>query len=137
MLKTRGRLLGFLAIILVILMLVSSCFSQSSGSSYYDAGTQNLSLTGEQLAQYVLYRFDTSGSQPTLTLPSASDILSQISSPTVGQVFIIAITAEGDGSVSVAGGSGMNIRTSAATVPGNTTRTCILWLLIPNRTARR
>ena len=120
MLGTRGRL-ALVAAALFALLMVSSCFSQGSVSTFYDAGAQDLTITGEQLATYVLYRFDTSAAGRGLTLPGAADIMSQINSPTVGQIFIIAVTAEGANPVTVTGGTGMLVKASAATVAANST----------------
>ena len=132
MVKTRF-LLFVLVALLAGTMLAASCFSQGSTNSFYDAGAQDLPVTGAQMAQYVLYRFDTTGAGRTLSLPSAADIVSQIGSPTVGQIFIVAVTAEGTNPVTVTGGSGVTIKTSAATVAGNTTQN--LYFVVRNITA--
>jgi hypothetical protein len=129
MLRNRALLLA-IAVVTAGLLLVPGCLSQGATNTFYDSGAQDLTLTGQQLAQYVLYRFDTSGSSHTLTLPAASDILSQIGSPTVGQVFIIAVTAEGANSVTIAGGAGTTIKQSASSVAGFTTRN--LYFVITN-----
>ena len=118
--KTRRLIL--LMTLPAIILLGSSCVSQGSSNSFYDAGAQDLSVTGKQMSQYVLYRFETSGGSHSLNLPQASDIISQIGSPTVGQIFIIAVTVEGTNPVMVTGGNGVIIKPSAATVPGNVTK---------------
>jgi len=119
--KTR-LLLSLAVIVLTGLLLVTSCFSQGQVSAYYDAGAEDFSVSAEQMAQYVFYRFDTSAAGRAFILPSAADIISQIDSPTVGTIFLIAVTAEGANQVVVTGGMGVVIKPSAASVTGNTTQ---------------
>ena len=119
---SRIRLLLLVLFLSLTGLPFTSCFSQSAGSGYFDAGAQDLNVTGEQMAKYVLYRFDTGAAGRTLTLPAAADIIKQIGSPTVGQMFIVAVSAEGANIVTVTGGSGVTVKTSGATVPGNSTK---------------
>ncbi len=131
MLKTRVVL--FLAASLSLVLLTSSCFSQPAASAYYDAGAQDLTVTGKQMSQYVVYRFDTSGGARTMTLPPAADIISQIGSPTVGQIFIMAVSAEGGNEVRVVGGSGVTVKASASSTAANTTQN--LYFVVMNVTS--
>jgi len=117
--KTR-LLLSMIAVVLVGLLLVTSCFSQKAPSPFYDAGAENFSVSAEQMVQFSFYRFETSGASRTFTLPSAADVISKINSPTVGMVFIMAVVADGANSVKVTGGAGMVIKPSAAEAAGNT-----------------
>jgi len=127
--KTRW-LLSLVTVVLIGLLLITSCFSQGSVSVFYDAGAENLSVSGEQMAQYVLFRFETSGASRVLTLPSAADVISQINSPTVGMLFIMAVTAEGANPVMITGGTGMVIKPSAVEVVGNSTHN--LYFVVTN-----
>jgi len=115
---------------LIGLLLVTSCFSQSPVSGFYDAGAENLNVSGEHMAQYVLYRFETSGGGCTFALPSAAEIISKINTPTVGQLFIMAVTVEGANSVTVTGGAGIVIKPSAVEVAGNSTKN--LYFVVTN-----
>ena len=119
--------------LLAMLLSSASCFSQGSGSAYYDAGAQDLNVTGEQMATYVIFRFDTGTGGRTMRLPSAADITSQIGSPTVGQIFIMAVSADGSNPVSVVGGSGVTVKASAAEVAGNSTQN--LYFVLMDTTA--
>jgi len=116
--KTR-LLLSLVAVVLVGLLLATSCFPQNAASPFYDAGAENFSVSAEQMVQYSFYRFETSGASRVFTLPSAADIISRINSPTVGTVFIMAVVADGANSVTIAGGPGMVIKPSAAEAAGN------------------
>jgi hypothetical protein len=127
--KTR-LLFSLVAVVLAGLLLITSCFSQGPTNVFFDAGADNLSVSGAQIAQYVLYRFETSGAGRTITLPSAAEILAQISSPTLGQLFAIAVTAEGANPVTVLGGVGLVIKPSAAEVAGNSTKN--LYFVVTN-----
>jgi len=122
--------LSLVAIALVGLLLVTSCFSQGSADTFYDAGAKNLNVSGGQMAKYVLYRFETSEGSRTYNLPSAKEVISQINSPTVGQLFIMAVTVEGDNPVMVTGGEGMIIKPSAKEVAGNSTKN--LYFVVTN-----
>ena len=83
----------------------------------------DLSITGAQLDQYYLVRFDTSTSALTLALPSAADIVANLSSPYVGEVINIAVAADGANTVTLIAGTNVTIKTSASNVAGNTTLT--------------
>ena len=103
-----------------VLILPVSCLGGTKATpTFYDSGASNVSLTGSQFIQYLLYRFDTSTSGYTMTLPSAADIVSAVPSAVVGSVIVFAVAADGTNSVTISGGSGLTIKTSAATVPGN------------------
>ena len=121
----------YLPIIMISLLTLSllgfaGCMSSSSTSSqsqYYNAGNANLSITGAQLDQYYLFRFDTSTSALTMALPSAADIVANLQSPYVGEVIDIAVAADGVNSVTLIAGTNVTVKTSASVVPGNTTAT--------------
>jgi hypothetical protein len=130
----KNRLLLFVfAIVLAGILPLASCFSQSQGSAYYDAGAQDLTVTGQQMGQYVVYRFDTNSAGRGMSLPSAADIITQIGSPEVGQIFIMAVSADGANQVTITGGSGVTVKASAATVAGNSTKN--LYFVIMSSTA--
>ena len=128
----RIKKLAFITCLL-LMVFMSSCFGQSAQSAYFDAGANDLTVTGQQMSQYVVYRFDTNSGARSMTLPSATDIINQIGSPIVGQVFIMAVTAEGSSSVMITGGTGVTVKTSAASVAANTTQA--LYFIIMNTTA--
>lgn len=127
--KTR-LLLSMVATVMAGLFLVTSCFSQGSSVDFYDAGAENFSVSGEQMAQYVLYRFETSGAAHTFALPSAADLMKQIDSPTVGRMFMMAVVADGVNPVMITGGEGMVIKASAAEVAGNSAQN--LYFVVTN-----
>ena len=103
--------------------LVACTSSKSTQSDFYNAGNANLSVTGAQFDQYTLFRFDTSTSAHTLALPSAADIVANLSSPYVGEVIYLAVTADGSNAVTLIAGTNVTIKPSALTVAGNTTVT--------------
>jgi hypothetical protein len=114
----------FLIILTLSLFCLGSCTSSSSThSDFYDAGNSNLSVTGAQFDQYVLFRFDTTTSAHTLALPSAADIVANLSSPYVGEVIYLAVVADGNNAVTLIAGTNVTIKPSASTVAGNTTVT--------------
>lgn len=100
-----------------------SCVGSSLPPAYYDAGGGDLTATGTQFLNTILFRFDTSVSGHTLTTPSAADIISAMTSPTVGNVLLFAISADGSNTVTILGGSNVTVKPGAATVMGNTTLT--------------
>ena len=108
---------------LSLLSLVACTSSQSTKSDFYNAGNANLSITGAQFDQYTLFRFDTSTSVHTLALPSAADIVANLSSPYVGEVIYLAVTADGNNAITLIAGTNVTIKPSALTVAGNTTVT--------------
>ena len=108
---------------LSLLSLVACTSSQSTQSDFYNAGNANLSVTGAQFDQYTLFRFDTTTSAHTLALPSAADIVANLSSPYVGEVIYLAVTADGSNAVTLIAGTNVTIKPSALTVAGNTTVT--------------
>ncbi|MGA9695237.1 MAG: hypothetical protein WBQ62_02375 [Dehalococcoidales bacterium] len=121
----------YLPIILIILLALSlfgfagctSTTNSSSQSEYYNAGNANLSVTGAQFDQYQLFRFDTSSSALTMALPSAADIVNNLSSPFVGEVITFAVAADGSNNVTFIAGTNVTVAPSAQTVAGNTTLT--------------
>lgn len=113
----------FLVLLLFSLLLVSCTSSQSTQSDFYNAGNADLSVTGAQFDQYLLFRFDTTASEHTLALPSAADIVANLSSPTAGEVVSLAVTADGNHTVTLIGGTNVTIKPSASTIAGNTTLT--------------
>jgi hypothetical protein len=104
---------------------LTSCLGTQSThvSAFYDAGASDLTMTGAQFGQYLLFRFDTDASEHTLTTPSAADIVSRFSSPIVGDISIFAVVADGSHNVTIIGGPNVRVKPSASIVPGNTTRT--------------
>jgi hypothetical protein len=106
-----------------LLPLASCAKSQSTQSNFYDAGASNLTASGAQFDQYLLFRFDTTGAARTLTTPSASDIVAGLSSPYVGEVFSFAVTADGGNTVTITAGMNVTIKPSASSVAPNTTLT--------------
>jgi hypothetical protein len=117
----------FLTVFIVLLTLSLLCFGGCTSSStqtqndFYNAGNANLSVTGAQFDQYILFRFDTSTSALTLALPSAADIVANLSSPYAGEVISFAVAADGTNAVMLIAGTNVTIKTSASTVAGNTT----------------
>ena len=108
---------------LSLLSLVACTSSQSTQSDFYNAGNANLSVTGAQFDQYTLFRFETTSSAHTLALPSAADIVANLSSPYVGEVIYLAVTADGNNAITLIAGTNVTIKPSALTVAGNTTVT--------------
>jgi hypothetical protein len=115
-----------LAILLLGLLPLTSCslLGTQSSSSFCDAGDSDLNYTdtGKEFMKYSVFRFDTTTSSHSLTIPSASDIMSALSSQGVGQVVVFAVTADGSNAVTVTGGTGVTVKQSASTVAGNTTQ---------------
>ena len=128
---TRNYCRRYLPIIMIILLALSllgfaGCIASSSSSNqseYYNAGNANLSVTGTQFDQYQLFRFDTSTSALTMALPSAADIVNNLSSPYVGEVISFAVAADGSNNVTFIAGTNVTIAPSAQTVAENTTLT--------------
>ena len=104
------------------LFFVVSCVGSQSSSQpgFYDRGDNNLTVTGSQFAQYILYRFDTATSNHTLITPSAADIVGSYN-PVVGDVLAFAVVADGTHTVTIVGGTNVTVKPSASTVAGNTT----------------
>jgi hypothetical protein len=121
----RWYLLPLLILLALSLFSLTSCLGTQSTpvSAFYDSGAYDLTMTGAQFGQYVLFRFDTSVSEHTLTTASAADIVSRFSSPVVGSVSVFAVTADGSHSVTLTGGTNVTVKPSASTVAGNTTLT--------------
>ena len=114
----------FLIILMLSLLGLGSCTSSSSTQSdFYNAGNADFSTTGAQFDQYVLFRFDTTTSAHTLALPSAADIVANLSSPYAGEVIYLAVAADGNNAVTLIAGTNVTIKPSASTVAGNTTVT--------------
>jgi hypothetical protein len=114
----------FILMVLSLSSLTSCLGTQSTHvSAFYDSGAGDLTMTGAQFGQYLLFRFDTDASERTLTTPSAADIVARFSSPVVGDISIFAVVADGSHSVTVIGGPNVRVKPAASTVAGNTTRT--------------
>lgn len=121
---SRWALVSLFVLLLLSLLSLTACTGgQSNQSEYYNAGAADLNVTGAQFDQYLLFRFDTTPSGHTLALPSAADIVANLSSPNAGEVLSFAVAADGGNSVTLIGGTNVTVKSSAATVPGNTTRT--------------
>jgi len=122
---------NYLTVIIISLLTLSllgfagctTSTSSSSQSEYYNAGNANLSVTGAQFDQYTLFRFDTSTSALTMALPSAADIVDNLSSPYVGEVISFGVAADGSNNVTFIAGTNVTIAPSAQTVAGNITHT--------------
>jgi hypothetical protein len=121
--KNKLLLLFFILGSISLLGLASCINSNSTQSDFYNAGNANLSITGAQFDQYTLFRFDTSTTAHTLALPSAADIIANISSPYAGEVINFAISTDGNNNVTLIPGTNVTIKSSASTVAGNTTGT--------------
>ena len=121
--KNKLMLLFFILGSISLLGLASCINSNSTQSDFYNAGNANLSITGAQFDQYMLFRFDTSTTAHTLALPSAADIIANISSPYAGEVINFAISTDGNNNVTLIPGTNVTIKSSASTVAGNTTGT--------------
>jgi hypothetical protein len=116
--------LSILVVILTLSLLsLVACTSSQTKSDFLNAGNSNLSVTGAQFDQYTLFRFDTSSSAHTLALPSAADIVANLSSPYIGEVIYLAVAADGNNAITLIAGTNVTIKPSAATVAGNTTIT--------------
>ena len=120
---------SFLAVLIVLLTLTLLCLGGCTSSStkkqsdFYNAGNANLSVTGAQFDQYILFRIDTSTSAHTLALPSAADIVNNLSSPYAGEVISFAVVADGNNAVTLIAGTNVTIEPSASVIAGNTTIT--------------
>ena len=120
---------SFLAVLIVLstisLLCLGGCTSSSTKkqSDFYNAGNANLSVTGAQFDQYILFRIDTSTSAHTLALPSAADIIANLSSPYAGEVISFAVAADGNNAVTLIAGTNVTIEPSASVIAGNTTLT--------------
>jgi hypothetical protein len=121
----RWYFIALLIILMLSLFSLTSCLGTQGThlSAFYDSGASNLTMTGTEFGQYLLFRFDTDASERTLTTPSAADIVSRFSSPIVGDVSIFAVVADGSNSVTIIGGPNVRVKPAASTVAGNTTRT--------------
>jgi len=125
----RWYLPALLILLALSLFFSASCISQGTRiSAVYDAGAGDLTMTGAQVGKIALFRLDTDASQRTLTTPSAADIVAQFSSPIVGDLTSLAVTADGSHAVIVSGGTNVTVKPSASTIAGNTTRIIILVL---------
>src|SRR5271157_423742 len=99
----------FLPVLLTIFTLISlsmlsvSCIGgqQTTQSDFYNAGAADLSITGTQFDQYQVFRFDTSTAGHTLALPSAADIVNNLSNPYAGEVLTFAVAADGGNPVTL------------------------------------
>jgi hypothetical protein len=125
---TRHYLVGFLVLLILVVPLLAGCIGQNTQPIFYNSGNSDFSPSGAQFDQYVLFRFDTGASDRTMTFPSAADIVSSLQSPYAGEVVSLAVAADGSHSVKLLGGANVSVKTSAATVPANTTLSlyCVL-----------
>jgi hypothetical protein len=116
---------AFVGLLALAVIPLASCTSSSSSSQpeYYNAGNADFSMTGTQFDQYELISFDTSTSALTLALPSAADIIDNLSSPYVGEVLTLAVANEGTNTVTIIPGTNVTLSVSASTVAPNTTLT--------------
>ena len=120
----RWTLFALLILVPFSLLSLTSCIGgQSTQADFYNAGAADLSVTGAQFDQYQLFRFDTSSSGHTLALPSAADIVANLSSPYAGEVLSFAVAADGANAVTLIAGTNVTLKTGISTVPANTTVT--------------
>ncbi len=118
-----SRIHRYLPLILISLLLVftmplASC-TVGQGPSYFDAGAGNISLTGTQFAKYNFIRFDTSAGERTLTLPSASDLVSAASPSAADTFLVFIVAADGANAVKIIGGTSVTVKPSATVVQAN------------------
>ena len=120
---SRYFLIASIVLVTLSLLCLGGCSSSSTPvqNDFYNAGNAPLSVTGAQFDQYILFRFDTSASARTLALPSAADIVANLSSPYAGEVISFAVAADGTNAVTLIAGTNVTIKPSASTVAGNTT----------------
>lgn len=123
--SSRWYLPAFFILLVLSLSSLTSCLGTQSThvSAFYDSGASDLTMTGTEFGQYLLFRFDTAASERTLTTPNAADIVSRFSSPIVGDISIFAVAADGSHNVTIIGGPNVRVKPTASTVAGNTTRT--------------
>jgi len=121
----RWVLLGLLILVPLSMFSLTSCSSGGSTtkSDFYNAGAADLSVTGAQFDQYTLFRFDTSSAGHTLALPSAADIVNNLSSPYAGEVIYFAVAADGSNPVTLIAGTNVILKTDTSGVPENSTVT--------------
>ena len=121
----RWYILALLIISMLSLFSLTSCLGTQGThlSAFYDSGASDLTMTGTEFGQYLLFRFDTDASERTLTTPSAADIVSRFSSPIAGDISIFAVVADGSHSITIIGGPNVRVKPAALIVAGNTTRT--------------
>ena len=121
----RWVLLGLLILLPLSMLSLTSCSSggSTSKSDFYNAGAADLSITGTQFDQYTLFRFDTSSAGHTLALPSAADIVNNLSSPYAGEVIYFALAADGSNPVILLAGTNVTLKTGSSNIPGNSTVT--------------
>jgi hypothetical protein len=127
-LKQKSRRWYFLALLIISMLSLfslTSCLGTQSThlSAFYDSGASDLTMTGTEFGQYLLFRFDTDAAEHTLTTPSAADIVARFSSPVVGDISIFAVAADGNHTVTVTGGTNVRVKATASTIPANTTHT--------------
>lgn len=123
--RKSGYWLGVLLVIVTLgLSPLLACSMSGSQSTFSDAGESDLDYTdaGGEFAKYSLFRFDTGAAPRTLITPGAADMIDSVSSATVGQVIVFAVSADGFNTVTVSGGEGVTVKPSAATIDANTTR---------------
>jgi len=116
---------GLTILLLLGMLTLSSCSSggASTKSDFYNAGSADLSVTGTQFDQYTLFRFDTSSAAHTLALPSAADIVNNLSSPYAGEVIYFGVAADGSNPVTLIPGTNVTLKTGVNAVPANSTVT--------------
>jgi hypothetical protein len=126
--KFRLKAIAPFAVVAAMLAVLASGCASTPSSAYLDAGAGDLTATGAQFAQNWIIRFDTSAAARTLTTPSAADLINSLQSPGMGEVLVLAVAADGANPVTVQGGAGVTVKTSAMTVAGNATLTiyCVL-----------
>ena len=117
--KLKRCYLGIFTVILTLnlLSLVACTISTNN------AGNTDLSVTASQFIQYALFRFDTTTSAHTMTLPSAANIVANLSAPFVGEVILFSVAADGNNAVTLIPGTNVTIEPGASIVSGNSTVT--------------
>jgi hypothetical protein len=129
-----NRLSGYLRFAILFLMLLTimlpltSCSYGQAGPTSYNSGSNDLTLTGSQLIQYNLIRFDTTAAERTLTFPNAADIVSSISGVPAGTFTALVVVADGSNGVKITGRTNIIIKDSASSVKANTSQTLFIVL---------
>jgi hypothetical protein len=120
----RWYLVAIMVLVLALSGLaLTSCAQGQTGALAYDAGANDLSVTASQMTQYYFFRFDTSATARTFSLPGAVDIVSSFSPAAANNFFIFGVTADGANEVNILGGANTTVKASVKTVAGNTTAT--------------
>ena len=90
------------SLLLMIFFTSCSLVTEKPREDYLNAGDKNLSVTGKEFDpstqfrhQFTLYRFDTANAGHTLILPSAAQIVGELTTPYVGELVVFGVAADG------------------------------------------